>query len=164
MIKEIWKNIIGYEQYQVSNTGKVKITANSFTRKEKILKPLPTNNGYFRVALWSNNKSKFFGIHRLVASHFILNPENKKTVNHKDGDKSNNNDWNLEWNTYRENINHAVANKLSACGERNGRHKLNTQEVEEIRNNTTLNQYQLSDKYGVSQSTINRIKSNKGWK
>lgn len=164
MREEIWKNIIGHEEYQVSNKGKVRITANSFTRKERVLKPLLTNNGYLRVALYKNNKSKFIAIHRLVALHFVPNPDKKKTVNHKDGDKTNNNDWNLEWNTYRENINHAVSNKLSACGERNGRHKLNNKQVKEIRDNLELNQYILAKKYNVSQSTINRIKNNKGWK
>lgn len=55
-------------------------------------------------------------------------------------------------------------NKISACGERNGRSKLTQEEVNEIRLDNELNQYQLASKYNVSQSTINRIKSNKGWK
>lgn len=81
---EIWKDIIGYNQYQVSNYGRVKTTANEATRKERILKPLIHPKGYFRVALWKNNKSKFFFIHRLVAEYFISNPENKPTINHID--------------------------------------------------------------------------------
>ena len=47
---EIWKDIIGYDQYQVSNYGRVKTTANKATRKERILKPLIHPKGYFRVA------------------------------------------------------------------------------------------------------------------
>ena len=57
---EIWKNIIGYEQYQISNHGRVKTTANEAKKKERILKLLKHPRGYFRVALWKNNKSKFF--------------------------------------------------------------------------------------------------------
>jgi hypothetical protein len=160
---EIWKNIIGYEQYQVSNFGNVKITANEATRKERILKPLIHPRGYFRVALYKQNKSKFFFIHRLVAEHFIENPENKPQVNHKDGNKSNNNGWNLEWTTYRENMNHAVLNKLSACGERNGRAKLTQIQADEIKE-STLSQRKLAEIYQVSQTSIKTIKQGKGWK
>jgi len=160
---EIWKDIVGYDQYQVSNYGRVKTTANAATRKERILKPLKHPRGYFRVALWKDNKSKFFFIHRLVAEYFISNPENKPTINHIDGDKSNNHIDNLEWTTYRENMNHAIDNKISACGERNGRSKLNWVQIEEIRS-SYLTSNELAAIYCVHKSTINRIKSNKGWK
>ena len=162
-MNEIWKDIIGYNQYQISNYGNVKTTANKFTRKERLLKPLRQQKGYFRVALWKDNKSKFFLIHRLVAEYFIDNPENKKTINHIDGNKSNNHIDNLEWNTYRENMNHAVNNKISACGERNGRSKLNLEQIKEIRNSHLTSQ-ELATIYLVHKSTINRIKSKKGWK
>lgn len=160
---EIWKDIIGYDQYQVSNLGRVKTTANEATRKERILKPLIHPKGYFRVALWRNNKSKFFFIHRLVAEYFISNPENKSTINHIDGDKSNNHIDNLEWATYRENMNHAVKNRISACGERNGRSKLNWMQIKEIRI-SHLTSDELAAIYSVHKSNINRIKRKEGWK
>lgn len=160
---EIWKDIIGYDQYQINNYGKVKTIANKASRKERILKLLKHPKGYFRVGLYKNKKCRYFFIHRLVAKHFIENPGNKQTVNHIDGDKSNNTVENLEWNTYRENMNHAINNKISACGERNGRSKLTQKQVEEIRN-SPLNQYQLAKIYNVAQGTISRIKIKKGWK
>ena len=54
-----------------------------------------------------NGKHKLVTIHRLVAIHFISNPDNKPQVNHIDGDKTNNNIINLEWVTAQENNIHA---------------------------------------------------------
>jgi len=160
---EIWKTIKDFEDYQVSNLGNVKITANEATRKERVLKPLITGRGYYRVALYKNTKPYFKSIHRLVAEYFIPNPDNKKQVNHLDGNKENNRVDNLEWCTYRENVNHAIENKLSACGERNGNSKLTQIQVNEIRN-SGLSSKELALYFNVHVSTINRIKRKEGWK
>ena len=160
---ESWKKINDYEQYQISNLGNVKTIANEATRKERLLKPLNHPKGYFRVGLWLEGKVKFHFIHRLVAIHFIDNPENKQTINHIDGDKSNNKSDNLEWNTYRENMNHSIINKLSSCGERNGRAKLTQLQAEEIKQ-SSLSQRKLASLYNVSQTSIGKIKQGKGWK
>ena len=63
--------------------------------------------GYLKVNLHKNNISETRYVHRLVAEAFIENPENKVTVNHKDGDKKNNSSSNLEWATYSENHKHS---------------------------------------------------------
>lgn len=63
--------------------------------------------GYHQVTLSINNTQKRFKVHRLVAFAFIDNKLNKPTVNHIDGDKSNNNVNNLEWATTYENNKHA---------------------------------------------------------
>lgn len=99
--EEIWKHIVGYEGiYQISNFGNVK-------RNEKLLKIKYKNNGYAFVCFSRNNSLKYFHVHRLVAQAFIPNPENKPTVNHIDGVKSNNKLSNLEWNTFSENALHS---------------------------------------------------------
>ena len=106
---EVWKDVIGYEGlYQVSNLGNVK------TCKEKILKKSFTIELYHRVNLLngSENKSKNFRVHRLVAMAFIENLENKETVNHIDGNKQNNNVENLEWATRKEQTQHALRTGL----------------------------------------------------
>jgi len=114
MIEEIWKPVKGYEGlYEVSNLGRVKSLerfANcryGGTCKEKILKGGKDGAGYLLVGICQNKKRKTKKVHRLVAEAFLKNPENKKTVNHKDGVKANNFVENLEWMTHKENVRHA---------------------------------------------------------
>jgi len=119
-MREIWKDVAGYEgQYQVSNIGRVKgldrttprknHISNSFHQKEKVLKQTTKPNGYKIIGLCKDNKVKMHHVHRLVATAFIPNPLNKRTVNHIDGVRSNNHYLNLEWNTYSENHKHSYS-------------------------------------------------------
>ncbi len=107
---EVWKDIIGYEsEYQISSLGRVKSLARFGKRKfDKILKQTVGKRGYFEVQLYKNMSFKCKTIHRLVAEHFIVNPENKREVNHIDANKLNNNISNLEWVTPKENSIHAA--------------------------------------------------------
>ncbi len=101
---EIWKKIKGFENYEVSNLGRVK----SYSRKkERILKFRITKTGYYRVMLQSNCFKKELLIHRLVAIAFLEADKNKPDVNHIDSNKSNNKLENLEWVTKSENIKHS---------------------------------------------------------
>lgn len=114
-MKEIWKDIVGYEGlYQVSNLGRVKSLnkmAGWSDRAEKILTPRKIQ-GYLIAHLGCCNKFKNMSVHRLVATAFIPNRENKPCVNHIDGNKLNNNVENLEWCTRSENDRHAFRTGL----------------------------------------------------
>lgn len=100
---EIWKDIIETSNYAVSSLGRIKNT-----KTNRLLNPSELGNGYKQVSLKMNDTGKFKKeyIHRLVAKYFIENPDNKKEVNHKDGNKNNNNMDNLEWVTPSENQKH----------------------------------------------------------
>lgn len=106
-MKEKFMLITNWENYAVSNTGKVK---NVRTNNE--LKQQENKQGYLAVVLCQNGKKATFRVHRLVALMFIDNPENKEEVNHIDGNKHNNCLSNLEWVTRKENNAHARKNGL----------------------------------------------------
>jgi hypothetical protein len=98
---EEWKDVIGYPGYRVSSIG------NIWSNKLKRVLDLPiSKDGYYRIALWNKMTVKKFRVHRLVALHFIPNPENKPTVNHIDGDRLYNDVSNLEWATVAEQNRH----------------------------------------------------------
>lgn len=97
---EKWTTIQEASNYEVSTYGNIR---NKIT--QKILKGRLTKSGYLQVSLKIDETNKFSNryIHRLVAIYWIDNPENKREVNHKDGNKENNNINNLEWVTSSEN-------------------------------------------------------------
>jgi len=121
---EIWKDIKNYEGlYQVSNWGRVKSLGNgkSNNSKERVIQPIKSKYGYLQVGLHKNGKMKTFKVHRLVATAFLENQENKPEVNHIDEDKTNNSVENLEWVWHRDNCNHGTHNERVAKALTNGK-------------------------------------------
>lgn len=111
-MKEIWKDIKGYENlYQVSTLGNVRSFKNyngkGLVQVPHNLKPQYGRHDYYTVHLTKNKNYKNALIHRLVAETFIENPNKLPQVNHIDGNKYNNSVDNLEWCNCSYNIKHA---------------------------------------------------------
>jgi hypothetical protein len=111
--------IPGYEHYSISTEGTVYSTINTTRTKTltklKIRKSHPNKNtGYHQVLLQNGKlklKPKLFYVHRLVALHFIPNPNNLWEVNHLNFKRDDNRIENLEWVTKRENLIHSIPNR-----------------------------------------------------
>lgn len=98
------EKVVGYEEYSVDTNGVV------YSKKGNPLKYSRNHKGYCMVNFMINGKRKGFAIHTLVAKQFITNKDITKTqVNHKDGNKTNNNVENLEWVTPKENTQHSIS-------------------------------------------------------
>lgn len=120
---EMWKPISNTaNRYEISTKGRVKslwrIKFKGISYKPLILDPQSDSQGYQRITIQviieGESVAKEFLVHRLVAMEFLPNPDNKSTVNHKNGDKSDNTIENLEWATQSENNKHAYLAGLNS--------------------------------------------------
>lgn len=94
-MEEIWKEV---------EVNGLTVLVSSKGRIAKVLPPYKVGKYAEYDAVWLN---KNVSVHRLVAETFIPNPDNKPQINHKNGNKSNNEVENLEWCTNSENTKHA---------------------------------------------------------
>lgn len=172
---EEWRPIVGYEKYyEVSNFGRVRSLDRIITRKNrwnkisefllkgKILTGRIRKNGYYNVIMCSENTNRFeMSIHRAVGLTFIPNPENKKTVNHKDGNKGNNHIKNLEWSTHSENLKHSFSSGFSKSYGRKFRHRTIVEVKSIIKMyNKNIPMTKIAGKFKTSTATVHRIVNN----
>lgn len=120
-MEEEWKAInnptlIGFE---VSNMGRVRRRLVRPSRTTGLnytyMTPFQINTGYMGYKLQCNNKTFHYLVHRLVAEHFIPNPENKPEVDHIINDRKNNTVNNLRWATRTENRAHTIRDGVTWC-------------------------------------------------
>lgn len=164
--------IEGYRRtrYKIFDNGTVislgRTGARGYIVKDKELKQHMNSNGYLRVALTLTERSKMYYVHRLVAKYFVENPDARTVINHKDGNKCNNDYRNLEWVTSGENNKHAFDLNLKKPtvmrGEKHGCHKLTNADVAYIRSvhcpwHKEFSSKALGEKFGVRPQTITDI-------
>lgn len=102
MKTSIIKDVEGYDGYRIGTDGFVRSCR---TRKEKIIKGCTAKNGYTSVILKRlDGTLRSELVHRLVAKAFIKNEDNKPTVDHINGHRSDNRSENLRWATNSENM------------------------------------------------------------
>ena len=181
MEDRIWKHVVGYKgSYIVSNDGVIRSVSRDIKnnldrsvvgithRKGKELCRTITAFGYCVVKLYLESKKKTIFVHRLVAEAFIPNPQKLPYVNHKDGNKLNNNAVNLEWCTASQNTQHAYDNGLmnTKRGEQNYRSVLKDVDIPIIRqlNTDGLSHQKIADLYKCSKSTIQNVIYKRAWK
>lgn len=177
-MEETWKTILGYEGlYEVSSLGSVK-SLHRFRKdsgdrlvavKERFLRAENTQ-GYKRVALQKDGKGKHFSVHRLVATAFIPNPENKPSINHIDNQRDNNCVTNLEWCTAKENLEHCIKQGrfITLRGSQLSHSILTESDVIEIRkylkSQSAKTVRELAKNYGVKVDSIRQIAAKTAWK
>ena len=165
-MEEEWRVVIFEDEevpYMISNHG------NFYSiESNKLITPRVDKHGYLLVRIYVYGEEHTCLVHRLVAEAFIPNPENKPEVNHKDGDKSNNYDWNLEWVTSKENKEHAKKHGLTKFlyGEDKPNTNYTNAQVKEtckLLERNELNYHEISEVTGVSVHDIYSICSKVAW-
>jgi hypothetical protein len=171
---EIWKDIIDFEGfYKINDLGEVYsydryvncVHGSKRLMRGRKMKPYLGKDGYLYCLLTVNKTSKHIALHRLLAIHFIPNPDNKREVNHIDTNKLNNSLGNLEWATPKENIQHSIkvgTNTQCLPGEKNPAARLTTEQVLIIRS-AEGSHTSIAKVFGVSRRTIGFIKTKQRW-
>lgn len=165
-LNEQWKTIDDHPNYEVSSEGRIRsigrwlINQNGIKRywKVRLLTSHPGGSGYRSIVL----DGEGCWVHKLVAVAFIPNPQNKRCVNHKDKNKTNNSISNLEWVTHQENMDHLV--RTRAPDALMAMMKLTDQQVEEIvqEHFGTRTDQSIAKLYHVGRETIARLRRAQG--
>lgn len=151
-VKEEWKKIIDFDDYEISSYGRIRNI-----KTGNIKKVSTGRRGYPVVSLRKNKKTHLKTIHRLIAIAFIPNEGKKNQINHIDGNKGNFNIDNLEWCTAKENLEHA---------RRTGLHKSDGDKaVVQLKDKKIIAEYrsasEASRKTGISRGNICSVCNNR---
>lgn len=150
--------IENFNSYEINRNGEI---FSSYTNK--LMKYQIDRKGYFRVTLRKNNKAHTVLVHRLIAKAFLPTEDYTQTVNHKDGNKLNNQLDNLEWMSLSDNVIHAYDTGLnSSKGENNNNSKLSNEKIEFIRASKEPSSL-IAGMLGIHPSTVRKIRNKKLW-
>jgi len=167
-MKEIWKPISGFDDYEVSDHGRVKSYAGSrseigrmFNVHGRILSCTTTPRGYLGVSISKGGRAYFKRVHRLVLETFVDSPSVTDGIcHHKDGNKLNNHLSNLEWSNHSKNV--------LASSKRGGEYhsKLKEGEIWLIKRllKNNINGRNICKMFRISESLVSKIKTDQAWK
>jgi hypothetical protein len=150
--QEVWKNIVGFENYEVSSFGNVRNK-----KTGRVLKAC-NHGGYYYNVLSKDGKCVSHSVHRLVCEAFISNVENKQHVNHKDKNSLNNHINNLEWMTPQENSIHRSFGVKQTTNQNLAINRIDTETNENLE---TYNSIDDASKWVTSQGLTNNVNSAK---
>lgn len=172
---EVWTDIKGYEgYYQISNLGNVKSlprvvmsAGRPIKRVGKLLKQYRGTDGYVFVRLCKLGKAKYWRSHRLVAIHFIENPNDYPAVNHLDADVTNNQASNLEWCTIKQNNKHTytLGRNNNPSGAAHWKAKLTDIKANAIKHllKTDMPMTEIAAAVDTTYQTVKAIKQGRAW-
>ena len=165
-VVEEWRPIPGYEGlYSASTLGRVKRehgmtsgNGKNYLRKERVLKQQMSTKGYKVLNLCKDTWYKVHLVSRLIALTFIPNPENKPSVQHLDGNVSNNRVDNLAWATQKEIVDNCLAIGTFTCVGKGRNNKKKPEEVDIIRDlvNKGLARSSVAKKVGCGLKTVRK--------
>ncbi len=147
-----WKTLQDFPNYEITTTGLVRNKSNGYIKK-----PTERPDGYLMINL-GHNTLRY--VHRLMGDTYLENPDGKRTINHKNGNKQDNRLENLEWMTHGENNKHAYdtglnnpVNHLPKSSKSVQAMNVITGEVREFQS-----QRQASRELGLSQTGVRQCK------
>lgn len=153
-----------FEDYKITAEGAV------WSIRDFWLKPYTDSTGYLVVDLRKNGKKFQKRIHRLIGVTFILNPENKPNVCHKNGNRLDNRVENLYWGNARDNMHDAIRRGTftfaKSKGEKHKDAKLKQSDIVLIRKllaNSHITLRRIGELFGVHTATISDIKQGRSW-
>lgn len=156
---EIWKEVVDYPQYLISNLGRV------FSKRSNKLLKLGKQD-YLLFVVCVNNNRRTLNVHREVAKAFIGPHPSGMEVAHLDGNSYNNNINNLKYVSAKENQSHRKIHGTDSAKTKNGRSILTESQVSDIRSKYKPFRYgapQLAKEFGIGESQIYRIIKGEQW-
>jgi hypothetical protein len=146
-----------FPDYKINEDGDIY----SITKRSNVT-PYVTTKGYHMVSIKTLLGHHAYFVHRLVAATFLPNPLRLSEINHKDGNKQNNQVDNLEWCTHAHNLRHAYATGLLVS--HGPRPKLTIKDVHFIRDRKDIRSVDLAKMFDVHQNHISAIRRGLKWK
>jgi hypothetical protein len=158
----VFYELIANKKYEITKCGIIRNKATGAIKSQYI-----SSTGYYMISISTNNKSKPYRVHRLLAENFITKVAGKNCINHKDGNKLNNSLDNLEWCNHLENMKHAFnSNLANNTGINNGMAKINDDIAKQIKImlKEKVSQQKIADKFNISRSLVLGINVGRLWK